>query len=85
MTTRPHRFLSTVAKPGKHTVLHAAVLTLIATAIFMMATAGEMGPMAPLIIALSFYLVFAAVAVEAFLGLFSLGRWFARQCLRKYA
>lgn len=85
MTTRTQRFLSTVANPGKHTILHAAVLTLIATAIFMMATAGEMGPMGPLIIALSFYLIFAAVTIEAFLGLFSLGRWLARRGLRKYA
>lgn len=85
MNTRMQRFLNAVATPGKHTILHACVLTLFATAIFMMMTAGEMGAMAPLIIAFSFYLVFGAAAIEIILGLFTLGRWLARRGLRKYA
>ncbi|PZR38291.1 hypothetical protein, partial [Paraburkholderia fungorum] len=78
MKTITQRILSAVASRGRYCVLHATVLTLIATAIFMMATSGDLGPMAPLIIAGSFYLIFAAVAIEAFLGLFALLRWLAR-------
>jgi hypothetical protein len=81
MKTLAQRFLTAVATRGRYGVLHAAVMTLIATAVFMMLTSGDMGPLAPLIIAAAFYLVFAAVAIEAFLGIFALARWLARKGL----
>ncbi|CAE6841775.1 hypothetical protein [Paraburkholderia aspalathi] len=77
--------LSRLAVRGQHTVLHAGVVTLIATAAFMMYTAGEMGAMGPLIIALSFYVVFAAVTIEVVLGVFTLVRKFAQGGLRRYS
>jgi hypothetical protein len=48
-------------------------------------TAGEMGAMGPLIIALSFYVVFAAVMIEIVLGVFALVRKFAQGGLRRYS
>lgn len=81
MKTITQRILIAAASRGRYRLLHATVLTLIATAVFMMLTSGDMGPMAPLIIASAFYLIFAAVAIEAFLGLFALRRWLARKGL----
>jgi ammonia channel protein AmtB len=57
---------------------------LIATGVFMMSTAAEMGAMGPLIIALSFYVVFAAIAIEVILGAFALTRKLAGVGLRRY-
>jgi hypothetical protein len=85
MSTRTRRFLTAAATRGRHTVLHAGVLALIATAVFMMVTSGDMGPMAPLIIALAFYLIFGAIAIEVILGLFALGRWLAAKALARTA
>ncbi|AQH06146.1 hypothetical protein A9R05_44965 (plasmid) [Burkholderia sp. KK1] len=85
MSTLKFRLLSAVAAPGRYTALHAGVVTLIATAVFMMLTAGDLGPLGPLIIAASFYVIFAAVVIELVLGLISLGRWLARRGLSKYA
>jgi hypothetical protein len=79
-----HRFLSRLALRGQHSVLHAGVLSLIATGGFMMSTAAEMGAMGPLIIALSFYVVFAAIAIELILGVFALTRKLAGVGLRRY-
>jgi len=85
MKNLPTRLLSRLAVRGQHSVLHAGVVTLIATAVFMMYTAGEMGAMGPLIIALSFYVVFAAVMIEIVLGVFALVRKFAQGGLRRYS
>jgi hypothetical protein len=79
-----HRLLSRLALRGQHSVLHAGVMSLIATGVFMMSTAAEMGAMGPLIIALSFYVVFAAIAIEVILGLFTLMRKLAGIGLRRY-
>ncbi|MGF6960888.1 hypothetical protein [Paraburkholderia youngii] len=68
MSTLKFRLLGAVAAPGRHTALHASVVTLVATAVFMMLTAGDRGPLAPLIIAASFYVIFAAVVIELVLG-----------------
>ncbi|NUX59580.1 hypothetical protein, partial [Paraburkholderia youngii] len=68
MSSLKFRLLSAVAAPGRHTALHASVVTLVATAVFMMLTAGDFGPLAPLIIAASFYVIFAAVVIELVLG-----------------
>ncbi|CAM2198486.1 conserved protein of unknown function (plasmid) [Paraburkholderia kururiensis] len=83
MNTLKYRVLRVVATRGRHTALHAGVVTLIITAVFMMVTAGDLGPLGPLIIAASFYAVFAAVVIELVLGLFALGRWLARRGLGK--
>ncbi|VVD30927.1 hypothetical protein [Paraburkholderia dioscoreae] len=85
MKALTNRLLSRLAVRGQHTVLHAGVITLVATAIFMMYTAGEMGPMGPLIIALSFYVVFAAVMIEVILGAFALSRKLAQAGLRRFS
>ena len=77
--------LARLAVRSQHTVLHAGVVTLITTAVFMMCTAGEMGAMGPLIVALSFYLVFASVMIEVVLGVFFLVRRLARGGLRRYS
>ncbi|MGF6483547.1 hypothetical protein [Paraburkholderia sp. JPY419] len=68
MSTLKFRLLGSVAAPGRHTALHVSVVTLVATAVFMMLTAGDLGPLAPLIIAASFYVIFAAVVIELVLG-----------------
>ncbi|MEX3791439.1 hypothetical protein [Paraburkholderia sp. BR14374] len=68
MSTLKFRLLSAVAAPGRHTALHASLVTLVATTVFMMLTAGDLGPLAQLIIAASFYVIFAAVVIELVLG-----------------
>lgn len=85
MKTFAIQVLSWLAVPGRHTTLHAGVITLIATAVFMMCTAGEMGAMGPLIIALSFYLVFAAAMIEFVFVVLFLIRRFAWAALRRYS
>ncbi|MBN3506385.1 hypothetical protein [Burkholderia cenocepacia] len=57
--------------------------TLLATAAFIIFTAGDLGPMAPLVIAVAFYLVFAAVAAEVALGVATVTRSIARRTLRR--
>ncbi|WP_152754285.1 hypothetical protein [Burkholderia cepacia] len=57
--------------------------TLLATAGFIIFTAGDLGPMAPLVIAIAFYLVFAAVAAEVALGVTTVTRSIARRTLRR--
>ncbi len=84
MSNLLHRVLSRLALRGQHSILHAGVLSLIATAVFMMSTAAEMGAMGPLIVALSFYVVFAATAIEVILGVFALTRKLAGAGLRRY-
>ncbi|WP_423383571.1 hypothetical protein [Burkholderia sp. LMG 32019] len=78
-------FLTWLAKRGRHTTLHVAVVTLLATAGFIMFTAGDLGPMAPLVIAIAFYLIFAAVAAELALGVATVIRNLARLALRRAA
>lgn len=85
MNTLTQRILARGAEPGKHTVLHATVLTLVATAIFMMTTSSGLGPLGPLVVAAGFYLLFGALALEIIMGLFAFGRWLARKGLKRSA
>lgn len=68
---------------GRHTGIHVTAFTLLATAAFIIFTAGDLGPMAPLVIAVAFYLVFAAVAAEVALGVATVSRSIARRTLRR--
>lgn len=68
---------------GRHTAIHVTAFTLLATAAFILFTAGDLGPMAPLVIAIAFYLVFAAVAAELALGLTAMTRSIARRTIRR--
>ncbi|MDF0506758.1 hypothetical protein POK33_39075 [Burkholderia cenocepacia] len=68
---------------GRYTTIHVAASTLLATAAFIIFTAGDLGPMAPLVIAIAFYLVFAAVAAEVALGVTAATRMIARRTLRR--
>ncbi|RQQ88688.1 hypothetical protein DF134_19090 [Burkholderia stagnalis] len=77
------RFLTWLAKRGRHTTIHVVVVSLVATAGFIMFTAGDLGPMAPLVIATAFYLIFAAVAAELTLGAVAAIRTLARRALRR--
>ncbi|WP_058035193.1 hypothetical protein [Burkholderia pseudomallei] len=77
------RFLTWLAKRGRHTTFHVVVVSLLATAAFIMFTAGDLGPMAPLVIAIAFYLIFAAVAAELTLGVAGAIRILARRALRR--
>ncbi|WP_155713126.1 hypothetical protein [Burkholderia stagnalis] len=79
------RFLNWLAQRGRHTTLHVAVITLLSTAGFIMFTAGDLGPMAPLVIAIAFYLIFAAVAAEMALGVATVIRYLARRAIRRAA
>lgn len=68
---------------GRYTSVHVAACTLLATAAFIIFTAGDLGPMAPLVIAIAFYLVFAAVAAEIALAIAAMARMIARRTLRR--
>jgi hypothetical protein len=48
----------------------------------MLATASELGPLGPLIVAAAFYLAFAAMSVEVALGLIALTRVAAQRLQR---
>lgn len=68
---------------GRYTTIHVATFTLLTTAAFIIFTAGDLGPMAPLVIAIAFYLVFAAVAAEIALVVAAVTRVIARRTLRR--
>jgi len=68
---------------GRHTAIHVTAISLLATAAFIILTAGDLGPMAPLVIAIAFYLVFAAVTAEIALGVTTMTRSIARRTLRR--
>jgi hypothetical protein len=66
---------------GRFTVLHIVVVALALTAFFMTWTSSALGVMAPLVIALSGYLVVALVLVELLLLLRAAVRYVARRSL----
>ncbi|MDN4571858.1 hypothetical protein DBB29_24685 [Pandoraea cepalis] len=78
-------FLEILATRGPNTPIHAIAIALIATGLFMLVTASGMGPVAPIFLAASFYMFFAAVATELALATFACIRWIARTTLRRVA
>ncbi|RNM03027.1 hypothetical protein [Ralstonia pseudosolanacearum] len=76
------KFAAIVASQGRYSVLHACVLATVCTVLLMLATASELGPLGPLIVAAAFYLAFAAMSVEVALGLFALTRMAAQRLQR---
>ncbi|VVE56542.1 hypothetical protein PAQ31011_05115 [Pandoraea aquatica] len=77
--------LESLATRGPNTAIHVAAVALVATGMFMLATASGMGPVAPFFLASAFYLFFAAIATELALGTFALVRLIARAGLRRGA
>ncbi len=77
------KFLAWLAVHGRHTTIHVAVVALLGTAAFIILTASDLGPMGPLVIALAFYMVVAAVTAEVALGITVVGRSLARRALRR--
>jgi hypothetical protein len=75
--------VAVAAMQGRYSVLHACVLAVMCTSLFMLFTAAELGPLGPLIVAGALYLAFAAACVEVALGLFALMRMAARIAQRR--
>ena len=62
------RILNGLARPGEHATFHIVCISGLATGTAMVATASDMGALAPLIIACGFYLAFFALLAEVLLG-----------------
>lgn len=59
------RFLRVASRPGRHTAFHATSLAAIATGACVLVTASDLGPYAPMLLALGFYAIFFGVFAEA--------------------
>jgi hypothetical protein len=72
--------VQTAAQPGSHISFHSSCLASVATGTAVLLTAGELGPYAPMLLALGFYAIFFGLCAEAVfltrLGIAALaGRW----------
>ena len=66
MSSRLGTGLITAASlPGPNTAFHAGSLAAIATGSAVLVTAGDLGPYAPMLLALGFYVVFFGLFAEA--------------------
>jgi hypothetical protein len=72
------RLASRLARKGENSILHAVVLALVLTGVFMIYTSTAWGPVAPLVIAVSCFVVVASLVIELILGCSALIRCVAR-------
>ena len=61
--------LTFLSRPGDHIRYHTFFIALLLTGVFMVATASDLGVIAPLVISLGIYAIFFALAAELLLGL----------------
>lgn len=61
--------LISLAEPGRYAVFHALTLACALTGGIVLLTAGDLGPLAPLLLAMGLYLTLFAVLAESALGL----------------
>jgi hypothetical protein len=65
-----------LAGPGQRTGFHAVFVAAIATGVGVLATAGDLGPYAPMLIALGIYaIVFGMAAEGVMLARWLIARW----------
>jgi hypothetical protein len=58
-----------LAKTGEHVVLHCAAISLVIVGIFMVATASDLGPAAPIFIPLGIYMSLIGICMELLFGI----------------
>jgi hypothetical protein len=79
------RALQRLAKAGRHTAFHASCGSIVLTGMIAIATAGDLGPYAPLLIAIGFYLVIFGALAELLLGARTVIAQLARGVLHRKA
>ena len=79
--------LSVVAAPGPSSTFHTLIVAAVATSAGILATAGQLGPVAPVLIAAGIYLLFFALVAELVFwsrrGVAALVRWRLRHVLQR--
>lgn len=68
MRTITQKFASRLARKGENSILHAVVLALVLTGIFMFYTSTAWGPVAPLVMAITCFVVITSLMLEVILG-----------------
>ena len=74
--------LARLAAPGSNTGFHASALATVATGGTVLLTAGDLGPLSPMLLAIGLYLIFFGVVVEAAFALRAVAGRLARRHLQ---
>ena len=73
--------MTKVASPGHDTGFHAQAIAAASTGCAVLLTAGDLGPLSPMLLAFGFYTIFFALTAELVFGLRKLAACVARKRL----